>query len=143
MYFRRLGPVTVLGDIAAVGQMQGITGMATATGDVLLVNPSDNMIDEANNNGFIGRYQGADVIVLQNAYHQGTTTPVLDPDWLYIVPGGVSADQRNLKIVNEGPVNSFESQNIDDMVFEVRLDQWFGCGFVKGKLPNIGAYKIG
>ena len=142
IYFRRLGPVTILGDLAAVGQMQGITGMATETGGVLLVNPSDNMIDEANQNGYIGRYQGADVMVMQNAYHAGTTTPVLDPDWLYIIPGGMSNDMRNLKVVNEGPVGSFESQNIDDLVYEVRLDQWFGCAFIKAQKPNIGAYKI-
>ena len=115
-YFRRLGPVSIIGDIAAVSQLQGITGMASYAGDVLLVNPSDNMIDEANNNGFLGRYNGANVIVLNNTYFQGTTTPVLNPDWLYIIPAGLGADMKNLKIVNEGPVNAFESQNIDDMV---------------------------
>lgn len=141
-YFRRIGPVTILGDIAAIAQMVGITGMATNAGGTLLVNASDNMIDEANNNGYLGKYNGMDVVALQNAYHDGSTTPVLATDWLYIIPAGLSADQKNLKIVNEGGVNAMESQNIDDMVFEVRLDQWFGAGFVKKNLPTIGAYKI-
>lgn len=141
-YFRRIGPVTILGDIAAIAQMVGITGMATNAGGTLLVNASDNMIDEANNNGYLGKYNGMDVVALQNAYHDGSTTPVLATDWLYIIPSGLSADQKNLKIVNEGGVNAMESQNIDDMVFEVRLDQWFGAGFVKRNLPTIGAYKI-
>ena len=142
-YFRRLGPVTILGDNAAVSQLNGITGMATNAGGILLVNPSDNMIDEANNNGFIGRYNGASIIALQNAYFEGTTTPVLDVDWLYIIPSGISADMKNLKLVNEGSVNAMESQNIDDLVFEVRLDQWFGAAFIKKNIPTIGAYEIG
>lgn len=142
-YFNRLGNVTLLGDAAAVGQLSGITGFASYSGQNMIVSPSDNMIDELNNNGFIGRYMGANVMKLQNAYKDGTTTPVLAVDWIYILPAGMTGDARNLKVVNEGNVNAFESQNIDDLVYEIRLDQWFGAGFVTGKLPTIGAYKIG
>lgn len=138
-YFRRLGPVTILGDMAAVSQQAGLTGMAmSATNNQF----SNEQINEANNNGFIGRYNGCDVIAMNNGYEGGSTTPILDPNWLYIIPGGMSADARNLKLVNEGAVNSIENQNIDDMVFEVRLDQWFGAAFCAGQLPTIGAYKI-
>ena len=138
-YFRRLGPVTILGDQAAVQQLAGLTGMAFSNTQT---QRSNDMLNEYNNNGFIGRYKGADVVVLNNTYFEGTTTPVLASDWLYIIPGGLSSDMRNLKVVNEGPVNAFESQNIDDLTYEIRLDQWFGCGFVSGKLPTIGAYDI-
>lgn len=141
-YFRRLGPVTILGDGAAVNQLAGITGFTTQTGTAIVVNPSDNMIDELNANGFIGKYNGANVLQLQNSYYEGTTNPVLAVDWLYILPAGLTGDARNLKVVNEGNVQAFESQNIDDLVYEIRLDQWFGAGFVTGKLPTIGAYKI-
>lgn len=143
-YFRRLGPVVVLGDQGAVGQMAGLTGMAMNAGNATDVfnQRSNDMLNEMNANGFIGRYNGTGVVAMQNAYFDGTTTPILDPDWLYIIPGGMSGDAKNLKVVNEGPVNAFESQNIDDMVYEVRLDQWFGAAFVTGKLPTIGAYKI-
>lgn len=144
-YFRRLGAVTLLGDQAAVAQLAPLTGMvmnAGGTGD-LFTQRSNGMIDEQNENGYIGRYNGTAVISLANTYFDGTTTPVLATDWLYIIPAGVSGDMRNLKIVNEGQLNATESQNIDDMVYEVRLDQWFGAGFVSGKLPTIGAYLIG
>ena len=113
------------------------------SGNNMIVSPSDNMIDELNNNGYLGRYMGCNVMKLQNAYRDGTTEPVLAVDWIYILPAGMSADARNLKVVNEGGVNAFESQNIDDLVYEIRLDQAFGAGFVTGKLPTIGAYKIG
>lgn len=139
-YFRRLGPVTILGDNAAVAQLAPLTGMAINANSTQF---SGNMIDENNNNGFIGKYSACDVVAMTNAYEEGATTPILATDWLYILPGGVSADMRNLKVVNEGPVNALPSQNIDDMVYEVRLDQWFGAAFVVGQKPNIGAYCIG
>lgn len=143
-YFKRLGPVTILGDQAAVSQLTSLSGLVMnpgASGD-LFNQHSAGMIDEANANGYLGRYNGAAVISLANSYFDGTTTPVLATDWLYLIPGGMTGDARNLKIVNEGPVNAFESQSIDDMVYEVRLDQWFGAAFVSGKLPTIGAYQI-
>lgn len=142
-YFRRLGPVTILGDIAAVGQMTSLSGMAMNSGDVVYMQRSDSMLDEANRNGYIGRYNACDVVAMTNAYRTGTTTPILDVNYLYIIPGGMTGDARNLKIVNEGSVSSVEGQDINDMVYEIRLDQWFGVGFVSGRLPTIGAYKIG
>ena len=139
-YFRRLGPVTLLGDLAAVGQLAGHTGMAvSATG----VQFSGGMIEENNNNGFIGRYKGCDVVAMTNAYEEGQTTPILATDWIYIIPGGQSAEMRNLKVVNEGPVNSMASQNIDDRTYEILLDQWFGVAFVVGHNPTSGAHYIG
>lgn len=110
-YFRRLGPVTILGDMAAVGQLAGLTGMAMNN---TTTQYSNDQINEHNANGFIGKYMGCDVVALQNAYKPGTTTPILSVDMLYIVPGGMTSDSRNLKIVNEGGINAFSSQNIDD-----------------------------
>ena len=138
-YFRRLGPVSILGDLSAVGQLAPLTGMAMNNTTNQF---STNLIDEYNNNGVIGNYLGCDVIAMTNTYEAGSTTPVLNPDWLYLLPGGVSGDMRNLKVVNEGPVSAFSSQNIDDLAYEIRLDQWFGAAFVTGELPTIGAYYI-
>lgn len=139
-HFQRLGPVTILGDRASIGQIAPFTGMqmnATPT-----MQYSNNLIDEHNANGFIGKYIGADVVAMQNAYEEDGVTPILATDWLYIIPGGVSNEMRNLKIVNEGPVNTMQSQNIDDRVYEILLDQWFGVAFVVGRHPNIGAHAI-
>lgn len=111
MYFRRLGPVDILGDIAAVSQLAPLTGMAMSSA---LTQHSENQINEMNENAFIGKYNGCNVLAMTNTYEEGKTTPILDPDWLYIIPGGMTGDARNLKVVNEGNVNAFESQNIDD-----------------------------
>lgn len=126
-YFSRLGPVTLLGDRAAVSQLAGVAGMVLNAAPTLNDSfrlPSNAMIDEQNANGFIGRYNGCNVIALTNGYRDDSTTPILDPDWIYIIPGGMSGDARNLKVVNEGSIQSIDSQNIDDMTYEVRLDQW-------------------
>ena len=138
-YFRRLGPVSVVGDLAAVSQLAPLAGMAMSATQTQF---SNEMINENNANGFIGRYNGCDVVAMNNAYEGGATTPILAADWLYLIPSSMSADARNLKVVNEGSVTAFESQNIDDLTFEVRLDQWFGAAFCSGKLPTIGCYKI-
>ena len=120
-YFRRLGPVTLLGDLAAVGQLAQLSGMAMNN----TINQfSNNQIDEFNNNAFLGRYNGCGVVCMNNTYEAGKTTPILHEDMIYIIPGNVSGDYRNLKVVNEGGVQAFDSQNIDDLVYEVRLDQW-------------------
>lgn len=120
-HFQRLGPVTILGDRAAVSQLAPFAGMSVNSTTVQF---SGGQIDERNNNGYLGKYLGADVVALDNAYEDDGVTPILDTEWLYIIPGGQSNDMRNLKVVNEGPVNSMASQNIDDMVYEIRLDQW-------------------
>ena len=141
LHFRRLGPVTLIGDIASVGQLDKTAGMQ------INANPtwaySGSMLDEHNENGFLGKWKGADVVGLTNAYKEDGITPVLNPNWIYIIPGGQSAEMRNLKIVNEGGVNSMASQNIDDRVTEVLLYTWFGAAFVVGKTPTSGAHEIG
>ena len=139
-YFRRLGNVALLGDIAAVAQLAPLTGMATSASSIGF---SGNMFDENNNNGFIGKYRGCGVISMTNAYQDGQTTPILDTDWIYILSSDVNIDQRNLKIVNEGPVYTMESQSIDDLTYEMRLDQRFGAAFCVGSIPTIGCYVIG
>ena len=68
-------------------------------------------------------------------------TPVIDEKRLYILPSAASADMRPLKVVFEGDVQSTESTNIDDLAYEVRLDQWFGAGIVLGKTPTMSVYK--
>ncbi len=139
-YFRRLGPVTLLGDQAAVGQLAELTGMAM---NQTISQHSDAQINEFNENAFLGKYLGCNVVCMNNAYEAGKTTPILNENIIYIVPGNVSGDYRNLKVVNEGDVQAFESQNIDDLTYEIRIAQWFGAAFVTGEIPTIGAYLIG
>lgn len=139
-YFRRLGQVTILGDIEAVSQLAPLTGMqqdATSPRQY-----SDTMIDEFNASGYIGRYKGCPVIVMENAYENGKTTPLLKPNWLYLVPAGLTSETKNLKVVEEGGIQVFEDQKIEDLAYMMRIDTWFGAAFVSAHIPTIGAYNI-
>lgn len=138
-HFRRFGPVTILGDLAIASQLSGFTGMANSASTTQY---SGNIIDERNRNGYVGTYNGCAVIGMTNAYEEDGVTPVLNPNWLYILPGGQTAEARNLKLINEGGVNSMASQNIDDRVYEILLDCWFGAAFVTGKNPTSGAHQL-
>lgn len=139
-YFKRLGGVSLVGDAAAV---EGLFNLAGAPVNNNSVQYSGSMIDEKNNNGYLGRYNGCSVISMVNAYEDGKTTPILDPDWIYIISAGVSNDQKNLKVLNEGPTYSMTQQTIDDHTFETELTQRFGAAFVVGSIPTMGAYEIG
>lgn len=140
MYFKRLGGVSLVGDAAAV---EGLFALSGAPVNSTSVQYSGSMIDEKNNVGYLGRYNGASVISMINAYEDGQTTPILNPDWIYIISAGVSNDQKNLKVLNEGPTYSMTQQTIDDHTFETELTQRFGAAFVVGSIPTIGAYEIG
>lgn len=139
-YFKRLGGVSLVGDAAAV---EGLFSLSGAPVNANSVQYSGSMIDEKNNNGYLGRYNGCGVVQMVNAYEDGKTTPILDPDWIYIISAGISNDQRNLKVLNEGPTFSMTQQTIDDHTFETELSQRFGAAWVVGSVPTIGAYEIG
>ena len=138
-YFKRLGGVSLVGDAAAV---EGLFNLAGAPVNNNSVQYSGSMIDEKNNNGYLGRYNGAAVVSMVNAYEDGKTTPILNPDWIYIISAGTSNDQRNLKVLNEGQTYSMTQQTIDDHTFETELTQRFGAAFVVGSIPTIGAYEL-
>lgn len=136
-HFKRLGNVTILGD--SVEDFFGIAGVSVNSSTVQY---SGSMIDEFNQNGFIGKYNGASLVKLQNALEDDGVTPVLNPDWIYYLVSGISKDQMNLKVLNEGPVYSMTQQTIDDHTLETELTQRFGAGFIVGNKPNIGVYEI-
>lgn len=116
MHFRRLGPVTILADIATAAQLTESAGLQVNTNPTMSY--SGSMLDQHNQLGYLTKWHGSDLVALTNAYKADGVTPVLDPNWIYILPSGQSAEMRNLKMVNEGGVNSMASQNIDDRVLK-------------------------
>jgi len=136
-HFRRLGNVTIIGD--SVEDFFGIQGQPINSSTVQY---SGSLLDEMNQNGFIGKYNGNNLVKLQNAYDDDGVTPILNPAWYYILVSGVSRDQMNLKVLNEGPVYSMTQQTIDDHTFETELTQRFGSGFAVGSHPTCGAHEI-
>ena len=137
-HWMRTGAVTLLGDIYVVSKLAEQTGFTAATATQQY---APSIIEELNRTGLIGTYYGAKVINLINPYKADNVTPVIDEKRLYILPSAASADMRPLKVVFEGDVQSTESTNIDDLAYEIRLDQWFGAGIVIGKTPTMSVYK--
>ena len=136
-HWMRTGAVTLLGDIAIISKLADQTGFTAATSTQQF---SPSIIDEVVRTGVIGVYYGAKVVNLVNPYRSDNVTPVIDTKRLYILPTAASADMRPLKVLYEGDVQSTESTNIDDLAYEVRLDQWFGAGVVTGKTPAMSVY---
>ncbi len=136
-HWMRTGAVTLLGDIAIVSKLADETGFTAATGTQQY---SPSIIDEVIKTGVIGVYYGAKVVNLVNPYLDDNVTPVIDTKRLYILPSAASVDMRPLKVLYEGDVQSTESTNIDDLAYEIRLDQFFGAGIVTGKTPAMSVY---
>lgn len=138
LHYRRAGGVVMTGDFAILDKLSALAGFTPAGGAIQM---SGNQIDEYNMNGFIGRYRGASVAPMMNAYAEDGETPLLDPSLIYIMASSGSKDQRNLKVVTEGPVFAHEETRIDDLSYDVRLDQHFGAAYIVGNTPTLGVYK--
>lgn len=136
-WMRMGGKAAILGDIAEVAQLGDLTGFNAAEGTKQF---AENLINEQNANGFIGTYLNSDVIQLINPPIDGSDELVYDTKKLYILPTMTDASMRPLKVVFEGDTFSTEATNIDDLTFEVRLDQYFGAAVVVGERPYMGVY---
>ena len=132
------GAPTIIGDIDVISKLSEQTGF-TASSDMKQF--ADQTILEHNAMGYIGKYNGANVISMVNTVETGSDTPVIDTDKLFILPTGVDAGMRPLKVVYEGGVESQEQSNIDDKSYEIRLDQYVGAGIVYGERPYMSVYE--
>jgi hypothetical protein len=132
----RLGNVSLIGDINIISKLSALTGFTTATSTVTY---SDNVMNEHNDNGFIGKYKAANVVKLNNPLNRGSlTTTVLKGDLLYIVPSGTESP---LKVVNEGDVEAMDSTNMNDNTMEIQLRKYFGSAVIFGDNAYMGIYE--
>lgn len=137
-HWMRSGTVAILGDIAIISKLAEQTGFTASTTTQQF---SPGIIDEYVRTGLIGTYYGAKVVSLVNPYLHDNVTPVIETNRLYLLPSAAVGEMRPLKVIYEGDVLSVESTNIDDMAYEVRIDQMFGAGIVIGKTPALSVYE--
>lgn len=89
---------------------------------------SDDMRNAMNNQGYVGIYKGAKVVVLPQSFEDETnTTKVFDPAFAYIIPTG--ADGRPVKIAMEGETIIDEYVN-RDRSREIQAYKKFGVGVI-------------
>ena len=137
-WIRTTGGAAILGDIAELNRLGELTGFTTTTNTKQY---ADQLIVEQNANVFLGTYLGAKAIALVNPFvEDGTDNVVFDQKKLYILPTGVDASMRPLKVAFEGDVFSTEATNIDDLSWEIRLDQYFNAAIAYGDRPYMGVY---
>ena len=137
-HWLRTGGLAVVGDIAIIQKLAEQTGFTAATATQQF---SPDLINEMNRTGRIGTFGGASVVQFVNPYLEDGKTTVLDQSYLYLLPTGMSTDERVLKVVTKGDVITVENTNIDDMTFEIRMDQEFGAGIAMGNTPTMSVYK--
>ena len=137
-WIRTTGGAAILGDIEELNKLGPLTGWTATTNTQQY---AGSLIVEQNANVFLGTYLGAKAIALSNPFAEdGTDNVVFDTDKLYILPTGIDAGMRPLKVVFEGDVFSTEATNIDDLSWEIRLDQYFNAGIAYGDRPYMGVY---
>jgi hypothetical protein len=132
------GGATVLGDVGELNKLAALTGFTSTTNTQQF---ADQIIVEQNAAAFIGTYLGAKAIQLVNPLMEdGTDNFVFDDKKLYILPNAVDPGMRPLKVVFEGDIFSIDNTNIDDLSYEVRLDQYFNAAIAYGDRPYMGVY---
>jgi hypothetical protein len=132
------GGAAIFGDIGENTKLAQLTGF---TANSTTQQFSGNIINEQNQNAVIGTYLSAKVVNLANPLKEdGTDSFLYDMKKLFIVPTGVDAGMRPLKVVFEGDVFSTEATNIDDLSWEIRLDQYFNAAIAKGVRPYLSMY---
>ena len=95
--------------------------------------PTANFIGDADkadmrNQGYIGRYLGADVVILDQSFEDETnTTKVINPQYAYILPAG--AQELPVKLLFEGDTVIRDVQNAD-WSFEIQLYKKFGITLI-------------
>lgn len=137
-WIRVSGGAAIFGDIGELSGLAQLTGFAANSSTQQY---AGNIILEQNQNAVIGTYLAAKVVNLTNPLKEdGTDGFIFNQKKLYIVPTGIDAGMRPLKVVFEGDVFSTEATNIDDLSWEIRLDQYFNAAIAKGVRPYMSMY---
>lgn len=91
-------------------------------------------LDEIRNQGYVGMFHGARVIVLPQSFVDETnSTKIIDPQYAYVIPAG---EERIVKIILEGDTQVREFEN-HDWSSEVQMYKKVGLAMITN--PNYWA----
>lgn len=136
-HWLRTGSAAVVGDISMIQKLAEQTGFTAAQGTQQF---SPDTINEFNKTGRIGYYAGASVVQFVNPYEHDGVTPVMNDKILYVIPTAARVEDRPLKVVRKGSILTVDHTDIDEMSYEIRMDQAFGAGIAFGNTPELSAY---
>lgn len=139
-HWLRTGSAAIVGDIAPIQKLAQLTGFASSASTQQF---SDDVINEFNKTGRVGSYKGAAVVQFANPYGTDEVTPAMDIGALYIIPTAARPEDRVLKIVEKGGILNIDNTDIDEVTYEIRMDQLFGAGIAMGAHPMMSVYEDG
>ena len=150
---RRFGRPTVIGDYAILTQFTPWAGYAYAvnaphgtlsTSTVNNINVSERVMNEIQDNGILGMYNGAILAEIDNPYDEttlnagGTDFETMLPAGLgFVVPAGA---QSPIATYTRGGLTSFTGNNVKNGRIETRFDLEVGCDLAKGQEYKIGMF---
>jgi hypothetical protein len=106
--------------------------------------PDTNFIGEADKSdmreqGYIGRYNGANVIVLPQSFEDASnTTKVFNAQYAFVIPTGGSADEKIVKVALEGQTIVKDVEN-EDSSMEFQAYKKVGTAVLN--LNHFGVYQ--
>lgn len=141
---RRFGRPNVLGDYALVSQFVNFAGWnSTVTG---IKGVSDDMINELQAEGFLGRYNGSIISEIQNPYNLNKIVtdgsgnknfaPLLPTGFGFVVPQGQSTSA--VQTFTQGGLTSFSGNDVTTGEILTRFDLAVAADVVKGREYEIG-----
>jgi len=138
LFWLRMGGAAIFGDIVELNKLSQLTGFAASPTTQQF---AGSIIEETNRNAYIGTYLSAQVVRLENPLmDDGTDNFLFDAKKLFVIPTMIDPGMRPLKVVFEGDVFSTENTNINDLSWEIRLDQYFNAAIAKGDRPYLSMY---
>lgn len=136
-HWLRSGSAAIVGDIAAVQKLAPLTGFTAAVSTQQF---APEIINEFNTTGRIGTYKGASVVQFVNPYETDGVNTVMKQGALYIIPTAANVEDRPLKVVRKGGIVTVDHTDIDEMTYEIRMDEYFGAGIAIGDHPMMSVY---
>ena len=130
----------VLNTVSAYGRPVIITTRAFAVAN-LVPEPewrSDAAKEEMRQQGYLGKYAGADILVLEQTFEDASNTnPLVNEKIAYIIPAG--ANERPIKVSLEGAIKIRDVQR-EDWSTEMQIYRKLGVAVLAANA--IGVYKI-
>lgn len=132
----RFGQANILGDYSVLSKITSFAGFfGTTNGGITLSGVSDNMIDAVNDNGILGKYNGAILQKLDNPYDiskinsAGTDYETVLPAGLAFVTPVVNAGGvAPIQTFSIGGLTSFTGNDVTTGTIMTRFDLAIACG---------------
>ena len=137
---RRFGRPNVIGDYAILSQFTPWLGFSDNTTGIKGI--SDALINEINDNGIVGKYNGSILNEIQNPYNllekkDGNFVPLMPEGTAFVIPQG-GTPSTAVQMFSIGGLTSFSGNDATTGEIVTRMDMAFAADVVKGREYEIG-----